>query len=189
MLARSVLIVSLLVMVCTAIAWFRGTPQFRPGPVAAARRIDLLSQNQIYPGGGAPPQSAGDSHAEANGFDVSEGQRLFRSFNCNGCHQNGGGGIGPALMDSRWIYGSEPRAIYTTIVEGRPNGMPSFRNKINDHQLWQLVAYVRSMSGLVPAAARSSREDHMQSKPPGTLQPTEPPVPGGDLPKSAERPQ
>jgi len=45
-------------------------------------------------------------------------------------------------MDDEWIYGFEPVNIFATIVEGRPNGMPSFRNRIPDYQVWQLVAYV-----------------------------------------------
>ncbi len=55
--------------------------------------------------------------------------------------------MGAALMDDKWIYGHEPHAIYATIVEGRPNGMPAFGGRIPDDQVWQLVAYVRSMSG------------------------------------------
>ena len=82
------------------------------------------------------------------------------------------------------VYGSEPRNIYQTIIEGRPNGMPSFRNKIPDQQVWQLVAYVRSLSGLVPSSVRSARDDAMQTKPPGTLQDSEQPKPSG-----AEHPQ
>jgi cytochrome c oxidase cbb3-type subunit 3 len=68
-------------------------------------------------------------------------------------------------MDDVWIYGSEPANIYATIVEGRPNGMPSFGGHIPDEQVWQLVAYVRSMSGLVPQDAAPSRNDDIQSKP------------------------
>ena len=55
--------------------------------------------------------------------------------------------MGPPLMDQDWIYGSAPANIVATILEGRPNGMPSFRGKIPDNQVWQLAAYVRSMSG------------------------------------------
>ena len=42
-----------------------------------------------------------------------------------------------------------------TIVEGRPNGMPSFGGRIPDEQVWQLVAYVRSMSGQVREGRRA----------------------------------
>jgi cytochrome c oxidase cbb3-type subunit 3 len=99
-----------------------------------------------------------------NAFAVSEGKRLFGWYNCVGCHANGGGGMGPALMDDRWIYGSDPEQIFATIVEGRPNGMPSFRGKIPEYQVWQLVAYVLSMSGNIPKDAAGGRPDSMQIK-------------------------
>ena len=34
------------------------------------------------------------------------GRRLYDAFNCVGCHAHGGGGIGPPLMDDKWIYGT-----------------------------------------------------------------------------------
>jgi cytochrome c oxidase cbb3-type subunit 3 len=68
-------------------------------------------------------------------------------------------------MDDEWIYGSEAAQIYRTIVEGRPNGMPSWAGRIPDTQVWQIVAYVRSLSGLVPSAVRNSRSDHMMTFP------------------------
>lgn len=97
-----------------------------------------------------------------NAYGVAEGKRLYSQWNCVGCHAHGGGAIGPALMDVEWIYGSEPENIYATIVEGRPNGMPSFRGKLSSSQVWQLVSYVRSLSGFLNADVRSGRQDHMQ---------------------------
>jgi cytochrome c oxidase cbb3-type subunit 3 len=99
---------------------------------------------------------------ERNAFAISEGKRLFTWYNCVGCHANGGGGMGPPLMDERWIYGDDPENIFATILEGRPNGMPSFRGKIPDYQVWQLVAYVQSLSGNVPKDAANGRADSMQ---------------------------
>jgi len=96
---------------------------------------------------------------EDNAWVLSEGKRLFQLYNCSGCHFNGGGGMGPPLMDQKWIYGSAPEQIFSTIMEGRPNGMPSFRGKIPDQQVWQIAAYVRSMSGLVPIDAATNRND------------------------------
>ena len=189
MLARIVLGVSLLVMIGAALVWYRGDRDLHPTPIAEVQRPERASLSNIYPGGAAPPLPATNTRYEVSGYDVSEGQHLFRMFNCNGCHQNGGGGIGPALMDDRWTYGSDPPIIFESIVEGRPNGMPSFRGKVTEQQTWQLVAYVRSLSGLVPSAARSARPDHMQSTPPSTLQGTETPKTGGTIPPSSERPQ
>jgi cytochrome c oxidase cbb3-type subunit III len=111
-------------------------------------------------GGGTPPGS--ESPFQRNAWGISEGKRLFAAYNCSGCHLNGGGGIGPPLMDDQWIYGFEAANIYSTIVEGRPNGMPSFRNKIPEYQVWQLVAYVQAMSGQVPIDALPGRDEHMQ---------------------------
>ena len=65
-------------------------------------------------------------------------------------------------MDDKWIYGSQPDQIFSTIVEGRPNGMPSFRGKLPDYQVWQLAAYVRSLSGQAPKDAAPGRDDDMQ---------------------------
>lgn len=117
---------------------------------------------------GAPDSSAGPAafaaHYEHNAYAISEGQRLYGWFNCNGCHANGGGAIGPPLMDAEWIYGGEPAQIYDTIVEGRPNGMPAFGRRLNGEQVWQLVAYVRSLSGNVRKDAAPGRQDHMQMR-------------------------
>src|SRR5262245_48428111 len=77
---------------------------------------------------------------------VITGKRLFGQYNCSGCHSNGGGGMGPSLMDDEWIYGGRLEQIHQTLVEGRPNGMPTWGGKIPDEQLWQISAYVRSMS-------------------------------------------
>src|SRR3954454_3920484 len=108
---------------------------------------------------------------------IAAGEKLFNHFNCTGCHGHGGGGSGPALMDDRWFYGSEPPQIFSTIMEGRPDGMPSFGRKIPADQIWQLVAYVRSLGGLTPPnppqpqpppnPAQASRKPPAQSASPG----------------------
>lgn len=81
-----------------------------------------------------------------NADAVMTGKRLFGQYNCSGCHSNGGGGMGPSLMDNEWIYGGRLEQIHQTLVEGRPNGMPTWGGKIPDEQLWEISAYVRSMS-------------------------------------------
>jgi cytochrome c oxidase cbb3-type subunit III len=125
---------------------------------------------------------------EENAYAMTEGKRLYQQFNCVGCHANGGGDKGPALMDEKWIYGASPEQIHSTILEGRPNGMPSFRGKIPDYQVWQIVAYVRSMSGLVSKDAAPARDDHMQYKTPENSVPPTTPIQTG-VPPSSERPE
>jgi cytochrome c oxidase cbb3-type subunit III len=158
---------------------------FRVSP-PAARTIGTITLSELQPGSKAPPVQVKNEYEE-NAYALSEGKRLFDAFNCSGCHFHGGGGIGPPLMDDEWIYGSEPANIFATILEGRPNGMPSFRGKIPDYQVWQLAAYVRSMSGLVPSLAAPGRSDHMQATPPEQSKKPEQPK-ESSTPKSAERP-
>ena len=120
----------------------------------------------LEPGGQRPsPTDNKAASFEANAFHLSEGKRLFSWFNCSGCHANGGGGMGPALMDEKWIYGSSMESIHATIRDGRPNGMPSFRDKIPDDQIWELAAFVRSLSGNAPSSAAPSRNDDMMVHP------------------------
>lgn len=77
---------------------------------------------------------------------IDDGRRLFAWFNCSGCHSPGGGGaIGPPLYDDEWIYGGDAYSIYESIVEGRPDGMPTWGGKIPEEQVWKLVAYIQSM--------------------------------------------
>ena len=64
-------------------------------------------------------------------------------------------------MDDKWIYGHEPANIYASIVQGRPNGMPSFGGHVPEDQVWQLVAYIRSMSGQLRSDVAPARSDSL----------------------------
>lgn len=129
----------------------------------------------LFPGGQPLPE-ANQSPFQKNAYGTAEGKRLYEQFNCVGCHAHGGGGMGPALMDDQWVYGSQPANIFESIVEGRPNGMPAWRNKIPDQQVWELVAYVQSMSGHEPIDVLPGRSDHMHTGTPENARPAQTPV-------------
>jgi cytochrome c oxidase cbb3-type subunit 3 len=136
------------------------------GTLAKAAPIDTLhaagdSLVEFMPASLPTPGMA--ETAAGRAWDLSEGKRLFSQWNCSGCHANGGGSMGPPLMDRTWIYGSSPESLYSTIVRGRPNGMPSFSGRIPQRQLWQLVAYVRSMSGHASFTGSPGRNDDMEA--------------------------
>ena len=98
---------------------------------------------------------------------MAEGQRLYSQMNCAGCHgHGGGGGMAPPLMDAAWLYGSGLSDIERIILAGSARGMPSFKDKLSRQQVWQLVAYVRALSGQAPSAAAPVRDDHMSVRPP-----------------------
>jgi cytochrome c oxidase cbb3-type subunit 3 len=157
--------------------------QFREAPPAVTTHDVSLSD--LHPGGGSPTAPVHTPY-ENDAAAVSEGKQLYSAYNCVGCHAHGGGGIGPALRDDQWIYGHEADQIYHTILEGRPNGMPAFRGKIPDYQIWELAAYVRSLGGLLPKDVSPNRDDHM-SGPPAESSTTRQHPKNSSLPPSAVR--
>jgi cytochrome c oxidase cbb3-type subunit 3 len=153
----------LLVLACAGVALTacqRESRQPRGAPLPETS--PKVAVTDLYPGQPTPPAPDPRGKAyEGNAYHVSQGSRLYRAYNCSGCHANGGGSIGPPLMDDQWRYGGSIDQIYSTIAQGRPNGMPSFGAKVPSSQIWELAAYVRSLSGNAPSNAEFSRRDAM----------------------------
>ncbi len=144
----------------------REARNLRPAPTRLIIYGSSARESDLHPGG---VQAYGVSNPDyGNAVSISEGERLFAWYNCSGCHSHGGGGIGPPLIKSEWIYGGEPANIFDTIVKGRPNGMPTWGGRIPEYQIWQLVAYVRSLNNQEPKAATPARTD-MIAGDPGTI--------------------
>lgn len=163
---------------------------FRAHPVAPNDPGEITMSS--IAAGPAPPEARGsttEAGYERNAYHLSQGKTLYAQFNCNGCPANGGGDSGPPLMDEKWICGGTIENIVATIREGRPNGMPSFRGRIPDDQIWQIAAYVRSMGRYVPLDAAPGRNDSMHPRPAENRQPRSEPRPGNNAPPAAEAPQ
>lgn len=152
-----------------------------PGPP-----VTFVSQSPLQPGPTLVADTA-EGEFDDNAYNTGEGQTLYNQMNCSGCHSNGGGNMGPALMDDEWLYGSKPNQIFASIAEGRANGMPSWKYRLTNTQIWQLVAYVRSLSGLTPKGARPARSDHMMVSSPPNQTPNAKPKNSG-LPGASQRP-
>lgn len=86
---------------------------------------------------GAPPFDLSDSNA------ISEGAHQF-SRSCTGyCHgKDGGPARAPKLRGQKL----EQSYVYGRIMKGSPNGMPAFESTLSQEKIWQLVAYVLSLS-------------------------------------------
>jgi cytochrome c oxidase cbb3-type subunit 3 len=141
-------------------------------PPKTSEVVPTIRMNAIVSGERTPAPNPFERNAQA----MADGKRLFDWFNCSGCHAQGGGDKGPALMDDKWIYGSEAENIVASILEGRPNGMPAFGGRVNETQAWQLAAYVRSLAGLVPKDAAPSRSDKLPGHPAENRTEPQPPV-------------
>jgi cytochrome c oxidase cbb3-type subunit 3 len=116
---------------------------------AALLRVPVTG---IYPGGNTAGLNPNMANPLANDPDaVARGAKDFDAFNCSGCHMaRGGGGMGPALSDNAWVYRSSPANIYLSIVQGRSAGMPAFGAMLPDRTVWELVAYIQSLSDNPP---------------------------------------
>jgi cytochrome c oxidase cbb3-type subunit 3 len=101
----------------------------------------------VGPMPGPGPDLAGPANPLAGDRAAAgAGRRLFRQFNCSGCHgEHAGGGMGPSLRDVDWIYGRDDAQIFSSIAEGRANGMPTWHTRLEQEQIWRLVAYIKTM--------------------------------------------
>jgi cytochrome c oxidase cbb3-type subunit III len=120
----------------------------------------------LFPNGGAPPPpDAIGGRFEGNKLAIADGEQLFGQMNCTGCHFNGGGGMGPALMSGHWRYGGRIEQIYESIAQGRPSGMPSWQFVLGPTQIWDLAAYVKSLSVPAPSSASQTFAPDTSVKP------------------------
>jgi len=154
---------AVLLMAAPVLSCERENRRFREVASTASTR-PVVMQSELRAGGG-PANDAMDHPYLRNAWATSEGKRLFSWMNCAVCHSpNGGGAMGPPLSDEEWIYGAAPENIFATISGGRPNGMPAYGGKLSNQQIWQLVAYVRTLSGLARKDVKPSRSDAMTEK-------------------------
>jgi cytochrome c oxidase cbb3-type subunit 3 len=178
----------LLLPILLLVACEREDREYRPDPAVSGIEPQI-TMSTVTPGAAPPaagqPSTFGRQY-ESNAYHVSQGKKLYVWFNCNGCHANGGGDSGPALMDDKWIYGGSIDEIVSTIREGRPNGMPSFRGKATDEQVWQIAAFVRSLGGNLSIDTAPGRNDDLNPHPPENQLTPQPPNPGGTPPASPQ---
>lgn len=77
---------------------------------------------------------------------IAVGGQLFVAYNCIDCHgAEGSGAIGPSFQDGRWHFGGSAAAVFESIYQGRPDGMPAWGGRISNDQIWMLTTYLRSL--------------------------------------------
>lgn len=86
----------------------------------------------------APPASS-DGSADK----ILKGKRLFISYGCGWCHEDGGrkAGKGPQLMNTK----RDDNFILTRIATGSPGKMPAFGAGLVAADYDALLAYIRSL--------------------------------------------
>lgn len=94
---------------------------------------------------------------------LADGQRVFTTV-CAACHKPDGTGlIGPSLVDPYWKYGDDDAALYESVANGRPAGMPPWGSQLSDDEIWAALAYLETLPreaepgmGAPPPAASGS---------------------------------
>jgi cytochrome c oxidase cbb3-type subunit III len=118
----------------------------RPDATADAAPAAARYKDHIWAGGTAPPGDEPQNPHAVDKENVQDGERLFASMNCDGCHGSAGSGwVGPSLADGRWRYGGEDGEIFSSIFYGRPKGMPAYGGVIGRDGVWTLVSYLKSL--------------------------------------------
>ena len=90
------------------------------------------------------------SGGEADAALAEQGAVLFED-NCAACHGSEGMGDpeqgAPNLTDAIWLYGGDPQAIRTTIVEARFGVMPAWGQRLSEAEVNAVAAYVHGLGG------------------------------------------
>jgi hypothetical protein len=98
----------------------------------------------------APPliKPAGIRNPVGNGpAAVQAGKVMFNEV-CSECHgMNAVGGDGPALDTGGFMHGGDDAEVFRTIRTGVEGTGMEAHPEYNDEQTWQLVAYIKSLSG------------------------------------------
>jgi len=177
---RSILLIAFALLPVAGIASDRAAPENAPPYAGAVSAETLIKQpvSSIFPGD--IPIHTDIQNPLANDPDaVERGMRDFQRFNCVGCHApNGGGGMGPSLSNDKWIYRATPANIYLTILQGRPNGMPAWGTMLPDKIIWELVAYIGSIShpqtSFGRTISRNPQQPAIEQVPAGQITTTQP---------------
>ncbi len=128
----------------------------KPHTSMTAKQLSHIEVGSTHVPVQANPNTYVNPYAD-NNEAIVQGRKLFNSMNCVGCHASqGGGGMGPPLSDSEWIYGGRPEQIYMSILQGRPNGMPAFGKALPEDSIWKLVSYIKTLSSTPPQSNHSN---------------------------------
>jgi cytochrome c oxidase cbb3-type subunit III len=126
---------------------------FVPGTLAAQRSPGsnpapfpaIIYRQHVNAGGAEPPGATMANPLSDDSIAAREGEKIFGTMNCDGCHGGGGlGWVGPSLVDGRWRYGESDGALFHSIFYGRPRGMPAYGGILPADAVWRLVSYLRA---------------------------------------------
>jgi glucose/arabinose dehydrogenase len=113
--------------------------------VPPARRVTAQNPVTVAPQGAPVPAVP---PAGGRGGGRGNATALLFTERCAGCHGTGvAGGRAPSLFDETWTRANDDETVRAVIHDGiQGTEMMSFSGSLNDQQIWQLVAYIRTQA-------------------------------------------
>ena len=109
--------------------------------IKEAKEARLAAQKQTE-----VESKAVSTHEEIRTTDLLEEGKKEYASRCAACHgEDGKGGIGPDLTAKEYKYGKTAPEVTASIVDGRPGGMPGFKNDLSGEKVQGLVQYLLSL--------------------------------------------
>lgn len=110
---------------------------------------------------GAAAQADRVNPYTGNAAAIAQGENLFVTKACSGCHgAGGGGGMGPPVINDIWVYGKDDATLFDLITlgsvgyralgherKGRESivgDMPAMGVVATEEEIWKLIAFIRS---------------------------------------------
>lgn len=93
--------------------------------------------------------------------DLERGATIYQN-NCMACHAaDGGGGIGPNLVDDYHILGGSIQDIFRVVSEGgrAGKGMIAWKSTLKPTEIQQVSSYIVSLQGTTPANPKEPEGD------------------------------
>jgi mono/diheme cytochrome c family protein len=128
----------------------------------AAKPLDYANMKPPDIVAQVPKGELKNPYKETQADVVAQGEHLFLSYGCNGCHGGGGGGgMCPPLTNDTWVYEGDDDTLFRLITlgsvelqakgyarKGRENvvgPMPPFGALIKSgDDIWKILAFVRT---------------------------------------------
>lgn len=96
---------------------------------------------------------------------LEAGKKIFITA-CAACHAaDGGGTVGPNLVDDYWLHGGGLSDIFKSIKYGWPEkGMKSWKDDYSPAQIAQISSYIKSLKGTKPGTPKESQGERYEEK-------------------------
>ena len=125
-------------------------------------RIDYANVTPIDLAKQTPKGQLKNPYNDTQADIVAQGEHIFLSYSCSGCHGGGGGGgICPPLTNDVWVYEGDDDTLFRLVTLGsgdlqkqgyaRKGGesvvapMPPFGSLLkSSDELWKILTFVRS---------------------------------------------